>query len=199
MKLCLSIILVIAICGLATYMLVYESGWVIATHESPPALESREVAEIIKKATAYRKAGQSGKAIEILKKAFEKDRDNFALAIELGRSYEQNGDIDLAVSAYEKASEIEPRHYLSYKLLGFLYFNHKKDKAKSQKYLEQSLALNPTQPDVKRFLDTMKGQPVAIPKRPPIPTKHGRNQHPITPTVPDPRPKLPKLPRPGGR
>lgn len=199
MKSWLSIVLIIIVCGLSAYIVVFETGWVIAKQETLP--EVVEVSDIINKAKAYRKAGQPRKAIEILKNALQKKPYNFALTVELGRSYGANNDMDLAISAYEKASEIDPKHYMPYRLLGFIYFNHKKDRARAEKYLEKSLALNPDQPDVKRFLDNMKGQPVAMPKRPSIPTRHGRNPRQVAPipSVPDPRPKLPKIPRPGGK
>jgi tetratricopeptide (TPR) repeat protein len=193
----LTILLAIAACGMTAYLIVFESGWVIP-QEGKRQINSDELSRIVAEAKAYRKTGQPQKAIEILKKALEKEPNNFALNLELGISYEQNGDIDLAVSAYEKASSINPKHYLPYKLLGFLYFNRKKDRAKAEKYLEQSLALNPNQPDVQRFLDNMRGQPIAIPKRPQIPTMPGRSPRPIAPvpTVPDPRPQIPKIPLP---
>lgn len=194
----LTILLAIVFCAGVLYLLVFETGWIIPLEKEKQRLGNEEVSRIVAEAKAYRKTGQAQKAIEILKKALQKDPNNFTLNIELGMSYEQNGDTDLAISTYEKASSINPKHYLPYKLLGFIYFNRKKDKGKAEKYLEQSLTLNPNQPDVQRFLDNMRGQPVAMPKRPPIPTKQGRGPRPIAPvpTVPDPRPQIPTIPSP---
>ena len=114
-KFWLTIVLVVAVCGLAGHIVVFETGWVVANEQTEQVLEGTDVSETIRKAKAYHKAGQTEKAIEILHEALEKDPDNFVLTIELGKSYEQNGDIDLAVSAYEKASSINPDHYLPYK------------------------------------------------------------------------------------
>ena len=198
MKFWLSITLVLATCGLTAYIVVFESSWFAQTQPTKPSLE---IAEVINKAKAYRKSEQYQKAIEVLKDALEKDPGKFDLTIELGKSYEQYGDIDFALSMYEKASTINPDHYLPYKLLGFLYLNQKKDRTEALKYLEKSIALNPNQPEVKMFLDSMKAKPPVAPKPPAAPVTHVPKPGPVIPTpkVPDPRPKIPTPPRPTGR
>jgi len=201
MKPILSIVLILALLSLAAYIVIFETDWIVQTELANDRLTENEVSDIIKTATAHRKAGQVREAIKVLKEALETDPDNFLLNLELGRAYEANKDIDLAISSYEKASEIEPGHYLPYKLLGYLYFNHKKDKSKAEKYLNKSLSLNDNQPDVKRFLLEMKSQPVAMPGKPNLPIKRPGTNRPIapTPTVPDPRPRVPTIPGSRGR
>jgi tetratricopeptide (TPR) repeat protein len=198
MKFWLSIILIIAICGLAVYIVMLETGWNIAREPSEQPLN---IVEIIQRAKTCREEGQPENAVELLEEALEENPDNFVLIVELGKSHEQNGDIDLALIMYEKTSTINPDQYLPYRLLGFLYLNHKKDRIQAQKYFEKSIALNPNQHEVKMFLDSMKAKPPVASKPPSVPVAHTPEPHPRIPTpkVPDPRPKIPTPPRPTGR
>jgi len=168
-----------------------------------------QIAEIIKQANRYHEEGKTEEAIRLLKTALEENPGNFSLTLELAKSYEESGDIDLAISTYEEARKINPDHYLPCRQLGFLYLKEKKDTDKAIEMFKISLQLNENQPYVRQTLSILLGPDKADksdksdmtpePPKPPSPQPPNPTAPTIpNPTPPNPRPQIP-IPHPGNQ
>jgi tetratricopeptide (TPR) repeat protein len=90
---------------------------------------------------AYNKMNEFEKAIEMHKKAIEKNPDFYKAWVNLGIVYRLTGDFDQAEQCYLKAMDLEPEYAELYVSLGALYiFQGKYQEA--VKYLERSVELD---------------------------------------------------------
>lgn len=84
----------------------------------------------------YLVGGQAQEALNYLNMAKQKDPNNTSFYFAEGTLYEKINDIDKAVAAYLKASEIDPKNFNAYYNLGVVYYNNAVkifDKASSEK------------------------------------------------------------------
>jgi len=87
------------------------------------------------------KANVINKALELLDRSSELNAKQIAnLTYHLGRLYEETGEVDKAVSYYEKSIKLTPGYYVPYRALGFI--NIKNCNIYSQKMNEAAKAKN---------------------------------------------------------
>lgn len=73
-----------------------------------PSAESRERAQqLFAESAAHYKKGEFGRAIELLREAFELAAEP-VLLYNLGRAYQGDGQLDQAIAAYERYLELDP-------------------------------------------------------------------------------------------
>ncbi len=78
----------------------------------------------------YLDAQKSDQALEYIAKAIDKDPSNQTLYFARGAIYDKKGDLELAITAYEKAVEIDSVYFDAYYNLGAVYFNKGADMIK---------------------------------------------------------------------
>ncbi|MEO8191125.1 MAG: alkaline phosphatase family protein [Acidobacteriota bacterium] len=99
----------------------------------------------------FQKAGRERETIATLRDSVQRAPDSHVLWGMLGAALGRTGDLPGAIAAYEKSISLKPTA-LACKTLGALYFEVRHDGARAVALWEQSLALDPEQPDVKNFL-----------------------------------------------
>ena len=79
------------------YIISFDSGEIDKIEPADKSENDAKSTEVIKLVMEYREEGKFAEAIELLKTALGDNPKNFSLTLELAKSYEQNGDIDLAI------------------------------------------------------------------------------------------------------
>merc|ERR1711879_734723 len=79
----------------------------------------------------YLNKDESGKALEYLTKAIEKDPTNHTFYFAQGALYDKLNDFENAKASYDKAVEIKPDYFDAYYNLGALFFNKGADMLKA--------------------------------------------------------------------
>ena len=99
----------------------------------------------------FGRRGAEGEAREILKTGLDRLPNSAALWGMMGASWGRAGDLERALSSYERSVALRPTP-LGCKTLAALVFEVRKDKTRAVALWKQALALDPNQADVREFL-----------------------------------------------
>jgi len=95
-------------------------------------------------------------AVEVVRAALERSPDSAGLWTLLGGAYGRAGELESAIDAYQRSVALRPNP-LACKTLAALMFEVRHDRKTAVRLWEQSLELDPNQPDVKGFLSRYGG------------------------------------------
>ena len=101
-----------------------------------------------KKAQKFYEEGNFKDAIESYQQALQKNPDNPEYHYNLGIVYIELGDVENAITALQKAIEIQPQNFLALKALGQIFVKEKKDYAKAVEYYSRASDISPDDPEV---------------------------------------------------
>lgn len=99
----------------------------------------------------FQKTSRDPRALATLREAVRAVPDSSALWAMLGAALGRSGDLGAALSSYERSIALRPTA-LACKTLAALYFEVRKDRTRALKLWNESLALDPDQPEVREFV-----------------------------------------------
>lgn len=97
-----------------------------ATYEQAIARNPKETMLKIAYAEYLSRDGKKDKALDVLKKAREADKNNADLLATMGQFYAGQNDPDNAIAMLKEAISQDPANYRSYQILSILYFRQQK-------------------------------------------------------------------------
>ena len=103
----------------------------------------------------YTKIGDIPKAIQHFQRAIELNPGYAHAYHNLANIYARSNQLDLAEENYRKAITFNPYQWQSYQELGLVLYI-KKDYAGSLKYLKASLAINPNNEMIKKYINAIE-------------------------------------------
>ncbi|MCC7448288.1 MAG: tetratricopeptide repeat protein [Anaerolineae bacterium] len=128
----------------------YENAWRIAISDPPDnTIAAGYIAQPL--STFYRNNQQADKAITMLAKAIERDKNDPLLQLELGRSYVNKGDYEKGRTYVEACLDVAPNEIKCLRWLGIFAYQNQ-NYTKSIDYMQKIINLDPKNAEAYLYL-----------------------------------------------
>ncbi|MEE9165627.1 MAG: tetratricopeptide repeat protein, partial [Nitrospinota bacterium] len=104
----------------------------------------------------YIKTENSDIAFSYFSKALKLDSSYVPARTALGNIFMMRGSYDKAEESYQQVLKLDPDNFTAHNNLGLIYLRYKNKPSQAVYYFQKSLKINPSQPDAKSVMETIK-------------------------------------------